>query len=873
MQRCLLVLAVASGAVALAATPPAPPKADYPLVDELTYPTPQAVQAAWKAMWGTAGAEPVEIEGRRALRLPCNFKGTRIERASWDRIGGQAPSPKAEKVPVPSEGKLDLTACQGIQFDVFCADASPVSHFSLYLHSGNGWYATGFAPDAAGAWCRVKIAKTDTRMEETPAGWGKIDTIRISAWRGGKADTEFYIANLGLLGADATIAVIRGESVAKNAPDESQSVSTFTKAVADTLDRLGLSYAVVSDLDVTPVGAALRGRPPAADTEGGHIGPPLRGKKIAILPHNPAMPDAVADALVEFIKSGGKLISFYILPQKLREAIGIPGGQHIQQTYRGHFAEIRAVAEGLAGMPKAVRQMSWNIGHSEAMGTRPPEGGTTNKEGRSRVVATWFNDKGESTGEAAIVASDNAIHMTHVLVGDDVANHDRLLLSMVGHFEPKLWQDAFRSRYDALGRFGPYKGWSDLTDRIREMAKEKPEAKLAVDEFLDAVLRARKIEVEGNWAGGGLTAAKWAEALAAVDLAREKLILAHCLIQKPIKGEHRAFWCHSAFGPAGMTWDESIKLLAENGFTAIVPNMLWGGLAYYESSVLPVAPEVKEKGDQIAQCVAACRKYGVQCHVWKVNWNMGGRAPKEFAERMKREGRTQVLFSGKPEDSWLCPSHPDNQQLEVDGMAEVAAKYDVDGIHFDYIRYPGPDGCFCPGCRERFEKFSHTAKVAKWPADTRNDEAIRQKWLDFRRDNITKVVAATAERVRKAKPNVKISAAVFPNWLVDRDGIGQDWKLWCEKGYLDFVCPMDYTANPAQFENLVKQQVEWAGKVPCYPGIGLGVWPPGDNIVKLIEFIQITRKLGTKGFTIFEYRAPEAAGIVPLCGKGITRKE
>ncbi len=33
-------------------------------------------------------------------------------------------------------------------------------------------------------------------------------------------------------------------------------------------------------------------------------------------------------------------------------------------------------------------------------------------------------------------------------------------------------------------------------------------------------------------------------------------------------------------------------------------------------------PLVKEKGDQIALCLAACRKYGVQCHVWKVNWNM-----------------------------------------------------------------------------------------------------------------------------------------------------------------------------------------------------------------------------------------------------------
>ncbi|MBM4034589.1 MAG: hypothetical protein FJ291_22835 [Planctomycetes bacterium] len=778
----------AFGVVLLSAMPPAPPKADHPPCDDLSQP------AAWKPMWGTAPAEALALEGRRALRLPCNLKGTKHERASWDR-----------------ELKLDLTACQGLQFDLFCADASPVSHFSLYLHSGDGWYATGFAPEVAGQWCHVKIDKTDTRMEGTPAGWGVVDTIRVSAWRGANRDTEFYIANLGLLGADASIAIIRGESAAKTRPGEAGSVATFTKAVADTLDRLGLAYAVISDLDVTPER--------------------LKGKKIVVLPHNPGLPDPVAAAIGDFLRGGGKLVSFYAPPWQLRDLVGVAGGDHVPQKYRGHFAEIRAVGERLMGMPKAAKQLSWNILRVQPI------------EGKSRVVANWFNDKGEPTGDAAIIVSEHAIHMTHVLLSDDLANKDRLVLSLLGHFEPKLWEQVANATLSRIGRIGRF-------DRI---------------EYLDETAKALKARAAGFLAQG-----KFPEAIASAAEAHQAAISAYCASQKPLKGEHRAFWCHSAFGPAGMTWDESIKLLADNGFTAILPNMLWGGLAYYESGVLPVAPEVKEKGDQIAKCVAACRKHGVQCHVWKVNYNMGWNAPKDFLARMKAEGRTQVMFGGKAEPTWLCPSHPDNQKLEIDAMVEVATRYDVDGIHFDYIRYPGPEGCFCPGCRERFEKVLG-AKVANWPADTRKDDAVRAKWLDFRREQITKVVSATAEQVRKAKPKVKISAAVFPNWAVDRDGVGQDWKLWCERGWLDFVCPMDYTPHIASFENLVKQQREWAGKVPVYPGIGLGVWPPGDNIVKLIDFIAVTRKLGTTGFTIFEYTAPVARDIVPLCGKGITR--
>ena len=335
--------------------------------------------------------------------------------------------------------------------------------------------------------------------------------------------------------------------------------------------------------------------------------------------------------------------------------------------------------------------------------------------------------------------------------------------------------------------------------------------------------------------------------------------------------EHRGIWCHSAFGVEGMTWDEAIKVLADSGFTAILPNMLWGGVAFYKSDVLPVAGEVARRGDQIAACAAACRKHRVQCHVWKVNWNMGGRTPKEFVARMQREGRTQVSHDGKGEARWLCPSHPANQKLEIDAMVEVARKYDVAGVHFDYIRYPNQDYCFCKGCRERFAK-AIARKVRKWPADVLPKGSLRDRWLDFRRANITKVVAAVAAAARKARPGVKISAAVFRNWPTDRDRIGQDWKLWCQKGYLDFVCPMDYTSSNAKFEQAVRRQLGWAGKVPCYPGIGLTVPAPRDDVARLIEQVKITRRLGTGGFTVFALTRTSASKVLPAAAGALGLK-
>jgi uncharacterized lipoprotein YddW (UPF0748 family) len=476
-------------------------------------------------------------------------------------------------------------------------------------------------------------------------------------------------------------------------------------------------------------------------------------------------------------------------------------------------------------------------------------------------VANWFNHQGEAAGEPAIVASDRGVFVGHTLRGADPAAKRMLVSALLGHLDPSLWPKMVGHGLEQFGKLGPY---PDREAAVREIAKQGEENPLAM-----AALR----EAQRGYHGAvqAFRERRFPEAMSSLVQSQSNLLRAHCGVQVPKAGEHRAWWCHSAFGVTGISWDEAIQRLADNGFNAILPNMLWGGVAFYDSRVLPVSPEVKEKGDQIAQCVAACRKYGVQCHVWKVNWNMGYAASAEFVERMTNEHRTQVSYDGKPEPRWLCPSHPANQKLEVDSMVEVATKYDVDGIHFDYIRYPGSDNCFCSGCRERFETACGV-KPTHWPADPRNDAAIRQKWLDFRRDNITKVVAAVHESVKRQKPSVKISAAVFRNWPVDRDGVGQDWKLWCDRGYLDFVCPMDYITNNRQFEAVIGQQLQWAGKVPCYPGIGLSTWPGELDVVNLIEQIHTTRRMGTGGFTVFNYAVGESREIVPLCGQGITRR-
>ena len=435
-----------------------------------------------------------------------------------------------------------------------------------------------------------------------------------------------------------------------------------------------------------------------------------------------------------------------------------------------------------------------------------------------------------------------------------------MLLAMMGYLVPEICREAADAEAGRIVDFGGFKNYDEAVDYIK--ASSHDDDRIAKALSLAGSLRESAIKLASEQ--------KFFEAMDQSEAASQQLKDAFCMAQRPLPGEFRAFWCHSAFGVQGITWDEAIRRLADNGFTAILPNMLWGGAAFYASKVLPVAPQVASRGDQIAQCLAACRKHGIQIHVWKVNWNLGQAAPKEFVDKLRREGRLQASSSGK-EERWLCPSHPDNQALEIASMVEVARDYDVDGIHFDYIRYPDGDHCFCARCKERFQS-STGLKVQSWPKDVLADGPVRQAWLDWRRGNITAVVKAVSEQARAIRPGVKISAAVFSNWAADRDGVGQDWKLWCEKHYVDFVCPMDYTPSNGSFENMVAKQMKWANGTPCYPGIGVSASSSHFGVDRVIDQINITRRHNTGGFVIFNYGAAESKDLLPKLGLGITSK-
>ena len=752
------------------------------------------------------GSPPAGIEDGKLI-LPIELS-PEMERCYWDR-----------------EVKLDLSTFGRFVLRMEVENRKLIRSATIYFRSGEGWFGAWFT--VGEGMNEISLNKADFRQEGNPSGWRRIDGIRISFWKGSEGKGRVVLESIEAVRDE--ILIVRGNlSILKGSP-EAESVRRYAELMAKLLREAGLEFGVVEDTDVED-GA-------------------LRGCRIAIFPYNPDISEREAEEIERFIRDGGKVIIFYSIPPRIARLLGVEITGWMRQEYEGQFASAKLRTTVVEGFPLSIGQGSWNVRLIEPV---DPE---------AEVAGEWIDSKGEETGIPAITVHPNGAVMGHVLTAADPEDKKRMLIALIGKLVPEMRPELLRAYASGAAKLGWFETIEEVAGFIESNLKEIP---------AERAERARRRLEEARAAFGRLGEIKgFGEAIEAIDEARALLEEAFFLSFPSRKGEFRAVWCHSAFGVPGWSWDEAIKHLAENGFNAIFPNMLWGGLAYYPSEVLPVAEEVGERGDQVKECLEACRRYGVQIHVWKVNWNLGGRAPESFVEKLRSEGRLQRDRFGN-EVGWLCPSHPENFKLELESMLEIVRGYPVDGIHFDYIRYPHANACYCEGCRKRFEEETG-AKVERWPEDVIEGD-LAERFAEWRRERITRLVREVSRRAREIRPGIKISAAVFRNYPTCRERVGQDWKLWIEKGYLDFVCPMDYTNDIRVFEDLVRRQVEIVGgKAPLYVGIGASA--PGLRADQVAMQIHLARKLGADGFIIFNYDLHVAEEILPKLRLGLTAEE
>ncbi|MDO5309018.1 MAG: family 10 glycosylhydrolase [Planctomycetia bacterium] len=732
----------------------------------------------------------------------------------------------------------DCSAYLNYQLSLKVDHPEAIGHSTLYFHSKTGWYSlSGQVAHSKNGHCVILFPVNSYMSEGQPVGLDKIDAIRVSLWRGAAVDAKAEILSLRM--QRAVIAVLRNGEPGSEGDKYARDMTRLLNPLGGLSEQLDANLAT-----------------PEA----------LQRYSAVIVPVGGSLTPAATDALCEYVAQGGFVLGFYNIPEKLMKAIGVQSlgfvrcadvdldlqGITFEQSSRANLAQ-----KGLP-LPEKIAQQSWNFFKVTPQTNWRAPGADSRRLGRSaRVIANW-STADKTLEYPALILSDSGLYCSHVFTESDPDTKRAFLNMLFSVVCPGVAQQSARAQWRSTLRVGvdpvnnAEQTISANLDNVEKSLKDNGFTLIDVARLLDAE---RAAEVDA------LQLSKFQEALL---VCKNKLVEVFCASQVAPAGEGRFWWEHSGFGVYAGDWDRTMRELSDAGITGVIPNMLWGGLAYYPSKVLPVDKRVEQYGDQIAQAVAAGKKYGVEVHVWMVCFNASN-SSEEFLSQMRSQGRLQVTFNGEP-TRWLCPSDPRNRQLQLDALLEVATNYDVDGVHFDYIRFPDGSSCYCDGCKERFATayHEHTGEELGDFNVAINRAEVREEWNQWRCDQITALVREVHDAVKALRPNVKISAAVFSSYPGTKVTIAQDWGKWIEDGLIDFVCPMDYTADPVAFRSFVQNQKPYIKQgVKFYPGIGMtatGIAMSADEVVLQTK---IARELNVDGFTIFNLTKSTADKALP----------
>ena len=197
------------------------------------------------------------------------------------------------------------------------------------------------------------------------------------------------------------------------------------------------------------------------------------------------------------------------------------------------------------------------------------------------------------------------------------------------------------------------------------------------------------------------------------------------------------------------------------------------GTTIYPSAIEPWDPCLtntngKSPGyDPLQFCINECHKRGMECHAWIVTIPIG-KANYYGCQQLRKKYPRRIVKVG--EEYYMNPELPETGDYIAGICREVTRRYDIDGIHLDYIRYP------------ETWKFKYSREQG--------------------RQNITSIVRKIYRAVKGEKPWVKLSCSPIgkyddlsrfrSNGWNAYSAVCQDAQGWLREGLMDALFPMMY---------------------------------------------------------------------------------
>jgi len=306
-----------------------------------------------------------------------------------------------------------------------------------------------------------------------------------------------------------------------------------------------------------------------------------------------------------------------------------------------------------------------------------------------------------------------------------------------------------------------------------------------------------------------------------------------------------------------------------------------GGRAWFHSSTADEQPyrDILERTgkDSFADLIEQAHAAGLRVHAWVNVLSLANNRDAPIVAELGKEvvsvdrhGRSILDYPGLelPEAPlmrmgtpavWLDPAAPEVVRWLERTFKELVLGYPtLDGLHFDYIRYPdvlpfSPGSSFQVGMDFGYalatrQRFAHETGLTA-PFGDRVGSPTR--WDAWRRDQLSALVARLGKGARAAQPDLLLSAAVIAYPARAYLSMYQDWRRWLDDGLLDFAVPMLYTLDDRLLRYESASDANGVGGDRVW--IGLGTWLFGKSPERAVAQIEIVREAGAYGDALFSW--------------------
>ncbi len=309
-----------------------------------------------------------------------------------------------------------------------------------------------------------------------------------------------------------------------------------------------------------------------------------------------------------------------------------------------------------------------------------------------------------------------------------------------------------------------------------------------------------------------------------------------------------------------------IRSCASLGLNRVIFQVRGQADSYYRSSFEPWGEELggpPEKDgdpgfDPLQVALDEARKEGISLHAW-VNVLPGwkGTTPPKSRKHLvhvhpewfltDQKGNRRIFT--KRGYALLNPCTPAVRVHLVLVIREIAARYPVDGILLDYVRFLHRD----PARGEDVPHDALTLEIFRNETGT-TPEDNPQAWDRFRLRAIDRVVEETTRAVRLQRPGCRLSVAAVRESKRARTHLFQDAESWKRRGWIDDIYPMNYEADLQEFGKNLRGWVRACGGDSIVVGMGIHLLRSAEKVRNQLGILRAAPPTErASGYCLFAY--------------------